>query len=503
MKGSLVPLTDLVGSGQFIMARPFEDNLSSQFTGSSLSSQTSLAANRMWTTTTTSGTSYPSSRLSDDGAQTWNPRRGVIKPPNANQGSRLGKIKSSSNHALVTTRKPSSHGRLHKRGNSASASQSPISSTLDVQHSSQFGFHDFTVPSIVHANSYTSPSADSVSKTKVLIKPLLRKLSSPDQNSIDLSRSVAENEGLGIYTSSDTGGGRGTGRAYHHRATSGDSQMSVVSSGANRFGTQYVHSMRQTPRPYTPTSVASYQHSLDGEISAGGSGLASSEARRFEPSSDTATSYAPLPTLRRLPPSLDFRTASLTHLANSSQNNLPGTPSSLRRQADYANGPDTMLSTGRSSLDSVFRRRNRANTDPTTQAATVAALRQKFNEKEAAKDLKYQQAEAKAQEKEAKKRERREEGERRKSDGIARKRAKSNNTTSEKSAMSYLSEPNFPPTDICHGETSFTRPGPPRRRPTETAGVAGKAVQSQWSLFWFNFKTVWLKLKRKMSRSST
>ena len=41
-----------------------------------------------------------------------------------------------------------------------------------------------------------------------------------------------------------------------------------------------------------------------------------------------------------------------------------------------------------------------------------------------------------------------------------------------------------------------------KRKRGDTAGSAGKAVESQWTLFWWRFKTMWLRLKRKMSRSS-
>ena len=154
-----------------------------------------------------------------------------------------------------------------------------------------------------------------------------------------------------------------------------------------------------------------------------------------------------------------------------------------------------MPGTARSSLESAFRRRNRTDTDPAVQAATVAALRQKFNEKEAAKDLKILQAEERAKEREAKRREKRQE-ESHRSEEQNRNRAKSN-TTNEKLGMTNQSEREHK----IYLEEPFRSPDHPRRRRTETAGVAGKAVQSQWSLFWFKFKTMWLRLKRKVSGS--
>lgn len=486
------------------MARPFDERTPSQYTGSSLSSQTSLSGTR-------ARTSYPPYRLSDDSRQTSNARRGVIKSSKMQPGSRLAKIRSSSSHgALASARKASSHGRLHRHEDSA---QSPDSSTLDAQYPSSVNFQNLTT---VHFDPYSLPSPSSISKTKVMIKPFLRKLSAQEQTSIDLSRSAAENEGLGIYNSSEISGGpayteigygsiNASAQSYHHRTTSGNSQISTNTSSSNhRYGTQYVHPMRQTPRPYTPTLAASYQNSLDSEMSAPAPIRASSDGSHPESTHDAPTPYTRFPSRVRIPPPLHIGSGSFLHLTSSSQTNLPGTPSSLRRQTDHIDNLDMMAPTARSSLESSFRKRSRANTqsDPATQAATVQALRQKFNEKEAAKDLKFQQAEARAKEKEAKKKEKREEEERRKSEGKERRRAKSS-TASEKSGIGMMDENEHVSPMAPFVEEAFPRSSQQRRRPVEKAGVAGKAVQSQWSLFWFKFKTVWLMLKKKMSRSAT
>lgn len=494
------------------MARPFDDRLSSPYTGSSLSSQTSLAGDRAWMTTA-EGTSYAPPKPSEDARQRWNKARpAMTQSLETSEGSRLAKIKSSpSNGALAAARKASSHGRLHKRGNSASASPSPISPTLDSLKRHGTGNQHFQTSAntqpISYSNANSNSNSNSMIKTKVMIKPFLRKLSSSsEQISIDLSRSAAENEGLGIYNSSEIGGGPANAelsyglaevgkRGYHQRTISGNSQISTISSSNNRYGIQYVHPTRQTPRPYTPTSAASCHNSLDSDISPIGHVGPSSEGTQFESPSSTSTSYAPLPPMRRLPQPAHIQISSSSYLTNSSQTNLPGTPSSLRRRADYVDNQDTMPGTARSSLESAFRRRNRTDTDPAVQAATVAALRQKFNEKEAAKDLKILQAEERAKERDAKRREKRQE-ESDRSEGQNRKRAKSN-TTNEKLGMANQSEREH---KIYH-EEPFRSPDHPRRRRTETAGVAGKAVQSQWSLFWFKFKTMWLRLKRKVSGS--
>ena len=489
------------------MARPFDERTPSQVINSSLSSQASLPGTR-------ARTSYPPYRLSDDSKQTQHAPRGVIKSPKIQPASRLAKIRSSPSHgALASARKASSHGRFHKREDASSASQSQDSSTLDDQYSASAKFPTVTASASAHPDPYSLPSPSSISKTKVMIKPFLRKLSSQEQTSIDLSRSAAENEGLGIYNSTEISAGPAyaeigygsiSAQGYHRRTTSGNSQISVNTSSSNhRYGTHYVHPMRQTPRPYTPTLAASYQNSLDSEISAPVP-MASSEGSHLESTHDASTSYGPLPSARRIPPPLHLGSGSFLHLTSSSQTNLPGTPSSLRRQADNIDNLDIMPFTARSSLESSFRKRSRANTqtDPATQAATVQALRQKFNEKEAAKDLKYQQAEARAKEKEAKKKEKKEEEDRRKSEGKERKRAKSS-TASEKSGITNSNNYDLVVPTAPFVEEAFPRSSQQRRRPAEKAGVAGKAVQSQWSLFWFRFKTMWLRLKKTMSRSAT
>lgn len=483
------------------MARPFDDRISSPCT-SSMSSQTSLAIDRTWTMRT-DPTAWPASKLSDSAGK---PKRGATTnpPPPTIHGGKLAKLKSSPSYgALAISRQASSHGRLHKRGNSASASQIHVTSVIDsTSTKSNVNPLDALTPLNTSLEHCSTAAVNHVSKPRVMMKPLLRKLSAPEPNAIDLSRSLAENEGLGIYTASDIIGTRYSEDAenaryggYHNRNASDHSYTSTMSAPAHRFGTQYVHPMKQVPRPYTPPMGPSYSNSLEGRTEAVGSLQGSSEANLPNLSREVQSYLSP-PTLRAITPALNNPPGSYTHFANLSQTNLPATPSSLRFHTDFIEARDRRLPSARSSLESAFRIRNRAQTDPVAQAATVAALRQKFNEKEAAKDLKYQQADAR-------KREKREEEERRKSEGINRKRAKSNNTASEKSAMDPVAEHDRPSVTVLFGETASGRPSQTRRRPMDQAGAATKAVQSQWSLFWFRCKTMWLKLKRKVSRSST
>ena len=216
---------------------------------------------------------------------------------------------------------------------------------------------------------------------------------------------------------------------------------------------------------------------------------------------------------------------------NSSQTNLPGTPSSLRYPAhshshhntnnsdwdatNVINSPSSAISyTARSSLDSAFRtkrsRSNTAQTDPAQQAAGVQQLRQKFQEKEAAKDRKYAQAEAKAAEKEQRRRDKKMGGR----SGVGSEKSSVTGVPySRPGTAGRVGGGNGDGLGIIGGggyARNITRPGtaePPTLYPGKmTDGgrggggqSAGKKVHSQWTIFWMRVRTMWLKLRRKMS----
>lgn len=501
------------------MSRPTIPVLSPQNTGSSTPSAYSSTTSRTWNTSTP--TSCPTSTVSDEQeGRSWKNGQ-TTKHPQAGSKPKLPSLKTSSSQgAMNAARSAAGHGKLHKRGNSASsttASPNAAFPTFDPNYSLNGPSDGMTSPPSVYRDIYAPPTLSS----KVKLKPLLRKLSAPEKNQIDLSRSAAENEGLGIYTSSTSIGGKrgGADPAYstvgrkptHHRTTSGTSQISTTTTSSNhRPGAQYVHPMRQTPRPYTPPIAHSYQNSLtSSDISCPKPPNISEEGQYHHPSfhnvpyNITVAPYTALPSSGRPVPPLHVRTHSSSRITSPSQTNLPGTPSSLRNHSDTLYTADPMPHTARSSVESAFRKRSRTNTnpDPTAQLAAVQALRAEFNAREAAKEVKFREAEAKAQEKEWKKKEKLDESIRRKSEALERKRAKSN-ATSEKSVPlstgGYSSTAIFPldtePPTLHHSRR--------RRGRTTTAGSASKAVSSQWSLFWFKFKTMWMKFKRSMKGGS-
>lgn len=455
--------------------------------GSTLSSQTSLAGGRVYSLQTEGPLS--SSQYNGSGPSWSNPRLTKDVSSRKSPRPKLPKIKSSPSHGALAAAR-ASNAKVHRRGRSVASPTSPtfVPDFLLQTSSSE-------VPASAHADPYTSPERKSSSRGKVNIKPLLRKFTSQENVMIDLSRSAAENEGLGIYSSSEISAPDSR-RGYHNRTTSGASELSTNTSSSNHIRTQYVHPMRQTPLSYTPPIASSYKTSLDSEsptiITTGETPLSDPHSR--QPSLNTTTSYDPLPSTRR-PPPLHVRTGSISRLTSSSQTNLPGTPSSLRFNSDRNPTSEMVSPTSRSSLESAFRIRSRSNTanmdnDHNVHAATIQQLRRQFQEKEAAKELKYQAAEARAQEKEAKRQERREESGRRTSERKERKRARSN-AASEKSSSLTAGEA-FPVVQM----------HPQQRGREDTSGLVGKAARSKWSLFWFRVTTMWLRLKKKMSRSS-
>src|SRR5271167_3033546 len=104
-----------------------------------------------------------------------------------------------------------------------------------------------------------SYSGSSSAKSKSRVKPMLRKLTQSEKNSLDLNRPAIE-QGLGLHASDYGTGSRSVhdvsfqsaGRGYHNRSTSGTSQFSTTTAGSGHRAGSFVHPFQQTPRPYTP-----------------------------------------------------------------------------------------------------------------------------------------------------------------------------------------------------------------------------------------------------------
>ena len=504
------------------MARPFDAYPSSTANTNPQLLSTSMAANHTWHTSI-DDTSYPASIKYDNSAPSLSIAGTSLASTKNQKGLRLAKIKSSPSHGALAAARTASRQprRIRRRGRSASETTSPITPTFTSPFAPPHQPSDTTSRPSLLPNAYSMPPPMTTSKTKVKIKPLLRKLSSPDQNTIDLSKSAAEHEGLGIYTSSEVSDSRKAsgemgyaGRSYHNRTISGTSHISTTTTSSHhKHGAHYIHPMRQTPRPYTPPLAGSFANSLESGTSSGAPPTIPHELIHPDippqPHNTTATSYAPLPSPRRAhPPPLHIRTRSGSRLTSTSQTNLPGTPSSLRKQTSDTNNNGVipaMPASTRTSFDSLFRFRSRANTneDPVVRAAQVAILRKEFDEKERAKDEVRQEQEARKAQRAAKKQAKRDESEQRKSESRARKRAQSNAEMSEKSATRAAYQHQQPEQTRVHASVGETlTPGGRVRGKGGAPATAGKALANRWQLFVFWLKTVWLKFKKAIGLGS-
>ncbi|KAI4184229.1 MAG: hypothetical protein L6R41_004888 [Letrouitia leprolyta] len=486
------------------MARAFDDQTT--FHDVTSINSTAVAAHRAWDRFV-DDTPYPASIKYDDARPSLSITASSAHSGKKQKGLRLTKIKSSpSNGALAAARSASRKGKVHGRGRSASEATSPATSLFTSSHTSVNAPSGVNAASIMQTKVYPMAPPKTISKTKEKIRPLLRKMSSNYQYKVDLSKSAAEHEGLGIFTSSTVGDDRDPGanmghlgRGYHSRNVSGHSHMSTATSSSHHgYGSHYVHPMRQTPKPYTPPIAGSFANSVDSGSSSGTPIAGPNDHIHLDHSSQhintNPTPYAPLPSSRRVRPPLQIRTISGSRITNSSQTNLPITPSSLRQKADNSETPMAMAST-RTSFDSMFRKRSRANTneDPVVRAAQVAVLRKEFDERERAKDEMRREQEARKAVKEAKRQQKRDESEQRKSESRARK----SNAMSEKSAVrAFQAQQETISRQTTGGEDSFRRPQ--TRGSTKTAGRAGKEVMNKWQLFVFWFKTLLLRMKRAM-----
>jgi hypothetical protein len=259
-------------------------------------------------------------------------------------------------------------------------------------------------------------------KARTKVKPMLRKLTQSEKNSLDLDRPAELQDGLGIY---DYGTGsrsahdvnyRESGRrGYHARSTSGTSQFSTGTGGSHRTGS-FVHPFQQTPRPYTPPiSAASYQNSLrESEQSQPSSPILTEDEDRFRPNyrstsnlsnragSITGGSSTKSPIISQ---PLRIQT-SKTQPTSSSRLALATSHTSLHNSllspADIVSPAETMSPSGstfRSSIDKGFRLRSRSEVDTRTHAQQIADARRKFQEKEQAKEERAARAEIAALEK--------------------------------------------------------------------------------------------------------
>jgi hypothetical protein len=378
------------------------------------------------------------------------------------------------------------------------------------------------------------------SKSRTKVKPILRKLTQSEKNSLDLDRPASEQDGLGIYdygtgsrSTHDVAAGR---RGYHNRSTSGTSQFSTATSASGHRTGSFVHPFQQMPRPYTPPLAQSYQNSLRESDSGNSPALTDDEdpTRRTAfrstsnlsnrtPSLTSATS----PTITtnaqsQLLPQLRIQTKQ----PSSSRLNLSTSHTSIHNlnplSPDLGNSPiETAMSPTasalRTSTDKGFRLRSRSDADTHTRdrALTIQEARRQFAERERVKEEKAAREEIRALEKRNQKEALRiERGHRRSSaSGESRsKRSKSDLTVrSEKigqggeaglfaqhsysSALGPGSGLPFSPETDEDGEDDLE--GPRRARSYSAGEKAKKKTHSAWTKLMMWIRTRFLRMKSK------
>ncbi|OAL70901.1 hypothetical protein A7D00_4563 [Trichophyton violaceum] len=231
---------------------------------------------------------------------------------------------------------------------------------------------------------------------------------------IDLSVSLSENNGLGIYNSLG-GKDRGAddwsttgslGGARHYRSASGASQLSFGS--LPRPGGQYVHPMRQTPRPYTPPLGLSNQISATASTDSHLEGI--QRVTDFDdpvPTSQDLFPGSPSPSIYNEPRSsiqIESETTT-THPPTKARSTSFGRVFNNNHNSSIINNSPSPRDTAplsRNSLEFGLRSRSRrpSTADPAARAIAVQAARQAFEDREAAKNRKRDEQTSKALDKE-------------------------------------------------------------------------------------------------------
>lgn len=343
-------------------------------------------------------------------------------------------------------------------------------------------------------------------KSRPKVKPILRKLTQSEKNSLDLDRPTAEQDGLGIYdygsrSSHDVVFVHGGRRGYHNRSTSGTSQFSTATTASGQRTGSFVHPFQQTPRPYTPPTASSYQNSLrESEHSNSPVVTEDEEQVRFNLRSTSNLSNHPSlisPSSPVMPqPPLRIQTKQPTP---SSRLALGTSHSSLNNyltplSPDLISPIESMTpsSTLRTSTDRGFRTRSRSETDSRNRAEGIQEARRRFEEKEKIKEEKAAQEEVRKMEKRSKR-----EAER------THRRSSASNTRSKrsKSDLTMQSEKNTPlgqeyntnPVGSELGETASTQ---------YARTSAKKKTHSAWTKFMLWLRTRFLRMSKPRSSGS-
>lgn len=412
----------------------------------------------------------------------------------------------------------SSHARLHKRGNSASSMTSP-SSLSPVSDSQPFAFNRSETPKVTYEEPWNEPARPMPSATAphpLKIKPYLRKLSSKDNNSIDLSRPAAENEGLaglGITeysrSVSDVHFTGMNSRGRHNRSTSNTSQFST-SSSLQRPTAPYLPPIRQTPRPYTPPISKSSPSSVLGSENEVDDIMTDEEFRLRQTSYDPARRSGSISSVPGVAPALRIHTTgSSTRLGGSysqSTVSLTSPVAGSRSRGDTLQSVNTTTSpSSRTSFDKTFgfiRGGRDSPVDAASRAASIRAARQAFNEKEEAKEQKRAVHEIRKQYKEQERQQRKSETHERKDHKRSRSVSDTNVTSTPRPSIGGRQY-----SDHRHAHTRtlpayVTTISDEKRIGAQPQVTKSRAAKGRWLRFVTWFKTRILRMSRKMHVST-
>ena len=433
------------------------------------------------------------------------------------------------------------HARLHKRGHSASSSlASPLSPVAD---GGAFTFsrsetHRTTIeeswPEMPHhaaaaaTSTCTSTCTSTSTSTHPLkIKPYLRKLSSRDVNSLDLSRPAAENESLaslGIANEyhSNSGYSRSisdvtfspvNGRHRHTRSTSSTSQFSTSSNGLTR--PTPMPAIRQTPQPtmytYLPPASKPSPSSILGLGDESDDIMSDEEFRLRQNAYEPGRRSGSLSSVPGVSLRIHTNNSTTRLASNYSQSTISLTSpvAQARSRGDTLKSIDTTTSpSSRTSFDQGLRfiRGGRDSpVDAASRAASIRAARAKFEEKELAKERRYEKEASTQAERDYRRQAKKDEQQRRKSEATDRaehKRARSVSDSQNEKA---------PRPSVGGRQYSDHREAHPHSLPKyvstvdlEKAGTTPevttkRAAKGRWLSFITWFKTRLLRMSRKVS----
>jgi hypothetical protein len=358
-------------------------------------------------------------------------------------------------------------------------------------------------------------SSYQTSNARTKVKPILRKLTQSEKNSLDLDRPAAEQDGFspgtGLFDYTYANASRSShdvifqGRMGlgHNRSTSGTSQFSTATVGSGNRTGSFVHPFQQTPRPYTPPLAAGYQpsllehehltHSPVVAVEDGNQGRLNHIMRNSSNISPSPTGPAPIvqmPQLRVQTKQSSSRLALAT--STTSLNNVG------HLNSDYTSPVDTMSpSSLRTSMDRGFRIRSRSEVDTRGRHETIAEERRKFHQREQVKEEKAARDEVRAMEKKNYKEAREQERRHRRSsasDATRTKRSKSDLTMRNEKSESTVGRDYDSVTTQAAPHIGVSITEGPKRTQKESAK---KKTHSAWQKFMMWLRTRFIRISSK------